>query len=952
MAKKSNPKSNTSKISNNKKKSKKKNKSGPNAIAMKHKTLKPNPFETIWSRRKFDILGKKRKGEERRIGLARSLSIQKRKKTLLKEYEQSGKSSVFEDKRIGEQNDELGEFDKAILRSQRERQLKLGKKSKYNLSDGEEDEFGNEDVRSFPERDDFEDEIPFDDDDDDDTEKKSAILKQLGANNAQTSSKSGLIEGEENRQKTKKEVMEEIILKSKFFKAQKAKDKEENDEMIEQLDKKFTSLVQSEALLSLTQPNKMNALKALVNKSISSEHVKKDVVFSSQNKDALQQDKPDSYDKLVKEMALDMRARPSDRTKTAEEIAQEEKERLEELEEERQKRMLGTDDLSDEDGNDSEDVDNAQRLRSISGDDLGDSFCHDEERKTERVWIDDILERKNVNDGGSEDNTSSEDSENFEDDSDEEGTDEDNDEYEKSQSLKDWEQSDDDNLSTDLEEEEEDREGEEEKGDGGDEELEPKPEGYKKASEIKERQTEPLNAKKTKADGKLPSSQLGELPYVIAAPKSLEELSALLEKRSDSQIVEAIRRIRTCNAISVAAENRKKMQVFYGVLLQYFAVTANRRPLNFKLLNLLVKPLMEMSWEIPYFAAICARQRLLRTRTQFCEDIKNPEESCWPSLKTLFLLRLWSMIFPCSDFRHVVMTPAILLMSEYLMRCPITSGQDIAIGSFLCSMILSVTKQSQKFCPEVITFIQTLLMAAMDRKPGQIQDSQLCHFMELKALGPLLCIHGCVKEISPLDFLELMDMPDDSPFFSSDNFRASMLASVIETLRGFINVYEGFSSFPEIFLPISKLLLELAAQEHVPNALQDKIRDVSQVIEKKAHEHHHMLRRPLQMRKQKPVPIRLLNPKFEENFVKGRDYDPDRERAEMRKLKKLVKREAKGAARELRKDNYFLFEVKEKDKALLEEERAEKYGKAKAFLQEQEHAYKSGQLGKGRKRRR
>lgn len=46
-----------------------------------------------------------------------------RKKTLLKEYEQSGKSSVFLDKRIGEQNEVIGEFDKAILRSQRERQV-------------------------------------------------------------------------------------------------------------------------------------------------------------------------------------------------------------------------------------------------------------------------------------------------------------------------------------------------------------------------------------------------------------------------------------------------------------------------------------------------------------------------------------------------------------------------------------------------------------------------------------------------------------------------------------------------------------------------------------------------------------------------------------------------------------------------------------------------------------
>lgn len=88
------------------------------------------------------------------------------------------------------------------------------------------------------------------------------------------------------------------------------------------------------------------------------------------------------------------------------------------------------------------------------------------------------------------------------------------------------------------------------------------------------------------------------------------------------------------------------------------------------------------------------------------------------------------------------------------------------------------------------------------------------------------------------------------------------------------------------------------------------------------------------------------------SFVKGRDYDPDRERAERKKLKKLLKSEAKGAVRELRKDNHFIFGLKERDRLLHEEERAEKYGKAMAFLQEQEHAFKSGQLGKGRKRRR
>lgn len=71
-------------------------------------------------------------------------------------------------------------------------------------------------------------------------------------------------------------------------------------------------------------------------------------------------------------------------------------------------------------------------------------------------------------------------------------------------------------------------------------------------------------------------------------------------------------------------------------------------------------------------------------------------------------------------------------------------------------------------------------------------------------------------------------------------------------------------------------------------------------------------------------------------------------------MRKRIKEEAKGAVRELRKDNEFLSKAKERERALLAAEKAEKYGKDLAFLQEQEHAFKSGQLGKGKgqKRRR
>jgi hypothetical protein len=49
-----------------------------------------------------------------------------RENTLLKEFEQSAKSSVFHDRRIGERDETLPEFDKAILRQQREHMVCAG----------------------------------------------------------------------------------------------------------------------------------------------------------------------------------------------------------------------------------------------------------------------------------------------------------------------------------------------------------------------------------------------------------------------------------------------------------------------------------------------------------------------------------------------------------------------------------------------------------------------------------------------------------------------------------------------------------------------------------------------------------------------------------------------------------------------------------------------------------
>lgn len=923
---------------NGSKKKKKIRTLAPEAVALKAKATGSgqNLFETMWTRKKFDLLGKKQKSQGQRVGLARSRAIEKRKKTLLQEYKQSGKANVFLDRRFGENDDTLEDADKAIIRFQRERQSRMLKKDKYTLADGEDDILTHHGA-ALSTLDDFEDEIVEDDDDVDDT-----ITRKLnfgGGADQDTIPNAAVLQGDKNKHKSKKEVMEEIIAKSKLYKIQKAKEKDDDENLKEKLDKEFTSLVQSEGLLSLMRPKK-ETLKALLGKG-SSKGIEFDTNSSILEKAVFAKEQSDDYDKLVKEMVLDMRGHASDRTKTPEEIAKEDRARLEALEEKRKNRMLDNEVSDDDDEGDVDDFKGRteKKRKFISGDDLGDSFFSDEEQE-KKGWVDEVLERREEEseDGEFDDGSSAS-----------EETEEDENDSDIGERLieQDWEQSDDEyNIDNKQQ-----REMLDESGEGA---LKKRLKD-KKEKEFRNQKSDKAKEKNATIQMTVAAEKIETLPYVINAPSNLRELRSLLDNRSDDQIVEAICRIRACNAISLAAENRHKMQVFYGVLVQYFAVLGDEKPLRLNKLNLFVRPLIEISFEIPYFAAICARQHLIRIRNQLSVDLKNPDKSSsWPSVKTLLLLRLWSLIFPSSDFRHVVMTPAVLLMSEYLMRCPINSGRDVAIGTFLCSMLLSVHKDARRFCPEAVNFLQALLMSALDTNQSlNKRDEVKCptFLLEHEEYRPWLHLSSGVSVLpQPLDFIMIMETSDDVPLFDSNIYRVGILLSVSETLRGFVNIYHDIVSFPEVFASFVPLLNEIVKENKIPETLRLKMTSIASLIKGKIDEHE-KLRQPLRMRMKKPMPIKQFNPRFEENFVHGKDYDPDRERAQRKKLERQIKQEAKGAARELRKDNYFLQEEKARERAVAEEERADRYKKAMAFLQEQESNFKSGQLGRGRKKR-
>ena len=216
---------------------------------------------------------------------------------MLTEYQQKGRVSQFVDKRFGEDDPNMGDEEKMVARFAAERK-KLASKNKFNLEDDEEEltHLG----QSLSTIDDY-DNIGLNEDEDDEDEELSRNTKL--AHFGVGSGMDGPEERDDSEPKTKREIMQEIIAKSKQMKAERQKTKIEDEELMEQLDKDFREI------------------QSLIISSGPSEKVIPEETEATQN-----------YEAIIHELATERRAKPTDRLKTDLEIAKEEKERLDALE--------------------------------------------------------------------------------------------------------------------------------------------------------------------------------------------------------------------------------------------------------------------------------------------------------------------------------------------------------------------------------------------------------------------------------------------------------------------------------------------------------------------------------------------------------------------------------------------------------------------------------------------
>lgn len=781
------------------------------------------------------------------------------------------------DRRFGENDPTMTPEEKALERFVKEKQRGSKKNSLFDLEEDEDDEqlthFGESlsfDRQQRP--DDFnEADLGHSDDDPlsahtEERPRKRRRLSDTDLSEENSTEEDGV---RLERFKTKKEVMEEVIAKSKLHKYERQQAKEDDDDLRAELDKGLPDLF----ALMRGNARSPQPSAALPNQSSG---MNPDRQALLNGKDRSQADR--EYDERLRQMAMDQRAKPTVRTLTDEEKLQQEAQRLKELEDKRLQRMRG--EMEDEES----DLD--EGLEEISGEvdldqnedntyGLGPGLLgqhpnrHLDVEDEDDFFIEDDLVASGSDVDLSDDNGSNALKAESSDDSDEQ---------EFVQGL--------------LSKEDAGRAG---PGFPKDQNGAPKANGV--------------------ADN---------LAYTYKCPETHEEFLSITESIAIRDLPTVVQRIRALYHPKLASENKIKLGKFAAILvdhISHLACQPNRPP--FVVLEALIRHIHSLAKTFPEEIGLAFRTHLRSL---------HEDRPTAPTPGDLIVLTAIASIFPTSDHFHQVVTPAMLCMTRYLAQKVPQSLEDLATGTYISTLCLQYQKLSRRYVPEVVNYVLNAVWALCPEKPKH-----------LPALFPLRSppdslrtrsTSDAIEERRQLSFWDVVRVPQSTEA-DNEKIKVALMETQMAIIEAMAELWVEKSAFCEIFAVVESTLrfLEKCGK------LNKKTRDEIRIVAIKVHEHFVKslsTRQPLRLHNHRPLAIKTSIPKFEESYNPDKHYDPDRDRADLSKLKAEHKRERKGALRELRKDANFIARESLKEKKERDSAYEKKYKRLVAEIQGEE----------------
>lgn len=819
-------------------------KSNPFATAIPATSNRLNPFEVHVNKEKFQILGRTCKHDKGLPGVSRAKAVRKRKETLAVEYQNKHKTNKFRDRRIGkfQTGDELSEdVINARFVSARVEQLKQNKASRFNLND---DDILTHRGQTLEEIEQFRDERSDDEDLEDD--KLNAEFTEAAH-----------FGGDPELSKDRQSAIEDMIAEQKRRKIEIAKEKDEVHNLTEKLDSNYKELL------------------GLVDKL--------------SKKELLEKPKPDDYDKALKEMIFEPRGVVTDKLLSEEELAKQERERLEELERNRLKRMH-------EDG---ENVNvKTKQIEHRSADALDDGYFGysvEEEDETLTYTLDGELGTTlNANTADELEEESIEVDENDEAEGEE---DEDQEEESEGEDSSNDGGDDDDNLS-DLKVTDSESEEELEKCVLSKETLHDKAVGNKKE-----------NVSNIKIDA--------DLPYTMDIPGKYEEFHKLLYKRKAEVQGIIIERLIKCNHPKLdGINNKEKISKLFAFLLQYvnelFAdATQDDIQRQFKILDILNPHMYDLVQMIPDKLSNILLDVIKEKYSNYLKNIK-----LFPPLETLIFFKLVSNFCSTSDFRHTVVTPCYIFIQHILSKARLRTRQEIAGGLFLVTICFEFSRLSKRFLPAVLNFLLGIVYLSIPKRPVEVLKI-VPPFQSTGPMSKLLAIAD-IEEKEKLKE-ELLKSEDLVLTTFSVDFKIRALNMTLKLIKDIISNLEeniGSNYFATPFLE----LFERLPLAIYPEFVHTNFKAAKLILEGVSKKKLTKIVPP----EKKPKALRLLEPRIEVIYDDKRRPRLTKDKEERVKLVHKLRRETKGAIREIQRDTEFLQKMRLDQQIQSDMERKEK----------------------------
>lgn len=601
-------------------------------------------------------------------------------------------------------------------------------------------------------------------------------------------------------------------------------------------------------------------------------------VVSGHMKGDNERPKADDYDKVMREMIFERRGKPADKLKSAEELAKVEKERQERLERDRLARMAGEE--------------NATKLKHRSADDLDEGyFLHPFDGSS-----------AGLNEGEENDDTSAYDPRNI------------TKEAEREQKYDEYQ--DDDEAGSDSEDSERPNETEEDNFSDllQDSEYESE-ENEKQTSETLEEQNQNYLEQKG-----IREKAAAEVPTAFDIPKSYEDLSRLLNKYPPIKRAIVFERILSSNIGRVMHLHKSKMVSLFAFTIQYLNDSfANTLPATsneaFETLSGLTPFLYDLAKMNPHETATCFQEVIKEKQEEFQ---KRPRQ--YPLLDTLVFFKLVPVLFSASDFRHPIVSPALVFLSEILSRCQARDRKDITAGMFLVTVVLECTEQSARILPAALNFLNGVIYMCSETRAIQMVKI-VPPFKSIAPWSNLLVVDDKIQNDGAIDFsLRAED------FFTTtidNSFKLRVLYTALGMIRDIcskLNKLDGVHYITANFLQHLRRIDE----DLYPKAIQKVLADTKKALQHLHDKPLHYMVAP----EKKPKPLRLLEPKIEATYEDIRRRPSKSQclsvREQRRKLQQKVKKETRAAAREIRQDNEFLAKMRLRQRVASDRDRREK----------------------------